>query len=104
MDDTVTHGENPRPPVVTAEPGRHGVEGGRGVVNDEPIQRAVGKRVRLSVRDPQPWRGADPFDLSPAVELPASTLWTLIDAELQARRAGIDDDGVIVHVNQPCRA
>src|SRR4029077_3894434 len=61
-------------------------------IQDLPLENRAVRALRRELR-----RGADAFDLAARIELPLALRRLLIDAELQARRAGIEYERIVTH-------
>src|SRR5688500_16414369 len=96
MDDAMADAADVGAVVAVAKPIRDEAESGPGVA-DTGIQRDITDRLVGAVFRRELRARADPFDLSPRFERPRIAFGPAIDRERQARRPGVDDDGVVVH-------
>ena len=96
MHDTVTDTKNAPAAVLGAEPRGESTEGGAPVV-DGAVQRIIGEDSAPGVLRRKSRRGADALDLTPRLQAPGLDLRPPIHAELEARGARVEHEGVVVH-------
>ena len=88
--------EHARSPVARTKPGRELIERGTRVAHGLAERPLIEGRARGVLRG-EPRGGPDAVDLPACLELPDVRLRRVIHAELQARRARVQHDGVGVH-------
>ena len=93
VDDAVAHSEDAGFAVAGANPAGQGVESARAVAH-RLFQVLIHEDPAPSVLGGEPGRRPDPLDLAPSFEAPGLGLRPSVDAELQARGAGVEDERV----------
>src|SRR6187399_1698271 len=96
MHDAMTDAENRRTLVLPAQPGRERVERSASVAH-RGTQRLLANRCSALVLRHESRRRADAFDLAARGQAPRLGGRSLIDAELQARRACVQHQRVVIH-------
>jgi hypothetical protein len=84
MNDAVPDAQDARTAVLGSKPGSESVESVTPIAYRR-IQLLLGDLFALGVLDREPWRGADPLDLTPRLQSPALGARPPVHAELEAR-------------------
>ena len=92
VGDAVADGDQVRPDVLLSQPGADAVHGGADLRHLARVERLVGQRHRRAVARIQPRALPDAVELAAADERRLRAVIEGIDTELQARRAGVDDE------------
>jgi len=96
VDDAMADAEDPAAAEVGTEPGGQGVERAP-PVSDRADRLVMGEDLPRAVLRGQTGRGSYPLDLALRLQAPALAFRPAVDAELDARGAGVEDESVVVH-------
>ena len=97
MNDAVSDAEHPRAAVAGAQPGGERVERRAPVAARVLSSALVGEDLTRTILGGEARRRPDPFDLPARLESPCLATGPPVDAELQARGSGVEDDGIVGH-------
>ena len=97
VHDAMPDADDRRTSVPRSQPGREKIQR-RAPIADRRLECALVERRPVSVLHRESRSGADPVNLAARREPPRAVLRALVDTELQARRAGVEDEGICIHV------
>ena len=98
VDHPVTHADDAAALVLRAKPSREDVDRCAAIA-DRGVERFVEQFLAAGILDRHPGRCADPLDLTARLDRPVRLPRRSVHAELQAGRAGIQDESIGVHGN-----
>ena len=100
----VTHGDQVAPGILLPQPGAHAAHGGSDVRNFSRAERLIRQGRAAVVAGAEPRVRADAVDLAPGKQCRRGSLGDGVHAELQTRRAGVDDEQQVHDATQAATA